>query len=545
MAFLNINISGRRGLLERHQGDLDDSSAAVNLRYIGEEGQFADGIFNPFKKYGYLSPANAKFASLTGTVAAPINSIFYDPSSDTVFLAETGENILQLSGLDDTSLANWHSITSGDVIQDAILYEMNGAKAIIFSISDTSDGNTKVGFKSLDEDFGADLLNAKVVGEGVGDGEYNLVREADADGTGFSYRRFIQPFNSGDLDDLTVSGIKAAVGRKSGTGVGITIKYSIQASQDRNTSPFTYQGTWTTATAYALNDTLEGSDGKTYQCTQAHTSGASNEPITGGSYDDYWVLFGAPDGTDLVSGTFTLDEMPDLSVLPNNEPNKQVSLPFTAAYTLSSSTDYWILFEEVGTNMGASDIFAWLATTNDSAVYTVTDQVPKGEIADGATDYWHRIAANGGDFDNFDFTFYSSEVENWSNQVASGAFELEHETPNFLFLSENALVYWFVGNKVHSLDGGITGGAVGRVNENLLSFPSYTNIVDVEEIRSRMYIGIQSSDASSSSDQGYFNAEIIGAFVWDKRSQLFSSTDFYPAIGAKEIKKMFISSLGS
>lgn len=53
---------------------------------------------------------------------------------------------------------------------------------------------------------------------------------------------------------------------------------------------FTWKGAWATATAYALNDTVE-SNGSGYVCTSAHTSGATTEPGVGASWTDKWDLF--------------------------------------------------------------------------------------------------------------------------------------------------------------------------------------------------------------------------------------------------------------
>lgn len=54
---------------------------------------------------------------------------------------------------------------------------------------------------------------------------------------------------------------------------------------------FDYKGAWATSTAYVADDGVRGSDGRVYICILGHTSGASSEPITGGSYSTYWTLF--------------------------------------------------------------------------------------------------------------------------------------------------------------------------------------------------------------------------------------------------------------
>jgi hypothetical protein len=52
---------------------------------------------------------------------------------------------------------------------------------------------------------------------------------------------------------------------------------------------FTLKGAWADVTEYAVNDVV-ANDGSSYGCTVAHTSGASTEPGTGGSWATVWTL---------------------------------------------------------------------------------------------------------------------------------------------------------------------------------------------------------------------------------------------------------------
>ncbi len=51
----------------------------------------------------------------------------------------------------------------------------------------------------------------------------------------------------------------------------------------------TWQGSWTTATSYIVDDTVT-ENGSSYICTTAHTSTANDEPGVGGSWTTYWDL---------------------------------------------------------------------------------------------------------------------------------------------------------------------------------------------------------------------------------------------------------------
>ena len=112
------------------------------------------------------------------------------------------------------------------------------------------------------------------------------------------------------------------------------------------------------------------------------------------------------------------------------------------------------------------------------------------------------------------------------------------------FRLDNGLLYWFVENHVHTIDGSITGGGIGKATEDVLLFPSYIRVADVAETRSRMYIGIHTNERSTVADPRNFSSANIGVYIWDRRTQVQGTTDFYPAPGAKEIKSLFTSSSG-
>ena len=53
-----------------------------------------------------------------------------------------------------------------------------------------------------------------------------------------------------------------------------------------------YEGAWATSTSYAVGDIVQN-DSIAYYCISAHTSGASSEPGTGGSWTTYWFAIAA------------------------------------------------------------------------------------------------------------------------------------------------------------------------------------------------------------------------------------------------------------
>jgi hypothetical protein len=73
-----------------------------------------------------------------------------------------------------------------------------------------------------------------------------------------------------------------------------------------------YQGAWQTATAYSVSDVVTES-GSAYICTGGHTSGASNQPGSGGSWATVWDVL-ASKGSDGAGGDmFNADNLSGLT----------------------------------------------------------------------------------------------------------------------------------------------------------------------------------------------------------------------------------------
>ena len=573
MAKIIIDMSGRGGLLERYQGDLNDTTSKPHYRYLGADNQYAEGFWNPFSVYGYMSPATNAYSSISGTVGASINSFSYDNESDTVFLCEDGQNILKLDGGDDTSVSNYHTAESGTTIRDSLIYEVNNQKSLIY-IADPASysftfssgsvyGGASIGFRSLDDTEGVELLSCDV---NYADSTISTDVSFIDDGTNGSVL-LAQQFYAGDLiykSALTgvthdVSGVQLRLLRSAGTGSGADIKISLQGDATRDAGDFTYQGTWADATAYAINDTVEGTDSETYTCIQAHTSAtATDRPTDGSSWEDYWDAFGAPDGTDITSVTVAAADIPDDNGVAyfDNAGTVPYALPkskyaFDSKAELTFNAKYWIVMEEVGSNLTSSDKIAWVSSVNNNPPYTSdSGDVMFGKAQVGSNTYIQTINPNESDTNNdqFDFTIITNEDERLTGYLSNGAVGFDSPTNTFLHLSENGLVYWVADQRVHTFDGSLTGGVTGTLNESVLIFPSYTRVSDMSETRGRTYLGLQTSEITSATDTDddnkFFGAHRAGVFIWDRRSQIAGGSDFYPAPGAKEIRSVFTTSTG-
>lgn len=124
-------------------------------------------------------------------------------------------------------------------------------------------------------------------------------------------------------------------------------------------------------------------------------------------------------------------------------------------------------------------------------------------------------------------------------------FYVEEGQNSFLKMGDNGLLYWFVGNIVHVIDGSLTGGLTGTINKQALTFPSYLTIVDAVDAQGYMFIGIHSNlNASGGSDIRTFSSDPVGVYLWDRQTTVVGSRNYVPLYGVKEIKRLFITSQG-
>jgi hypothetical protein len=76
MAQLQFDLSGRDGLAPRFFGDIDRTVSTPELRFLGGGGQLAEGVYNPLRRYGYMSPSNSAFAdvAISGSLEVTLGS---------------------------------------------------------------------------------------------------------------------------------------------------------------------------------------------------------------------------------------------------------------------------------------------------------------------------------------------------------------------------------------------------------------------------------------------------------------------------------------
>lgn len=146
MAKLTIDLSGRKGLAPRFWGDIDRTTSVSRRRLLGSEGQMADGIWNPFRRYGYLAPANATMQDVTpaaGSFEGQLSTSIYDSENDDFYFGERGRVLWRGDTLDDTTLTSVLDLGSTGTprILDTEIYQINGVRKffVIYEQGDALD----------------------------------------------------------------------------------------------------------------------------------------------------------------------------------------------------------------------------------------------------------------------------------------------------------------------------------------------------------------------------------------------------------------------
>ncbi len=475
MAKLNIDLTGREGLVSSYQGDLNDTAAVPHLRYIAGDSQMADGIYDPLKLDGYLSPANNKFADLTVSATNEITAREYDAINDVIYFAEDGRDMHTLDGFTDTTATTFTlgSNPAVDSRYDTEIYELYGNPSIFYLNhyqSPNGPGMT-LGMYSMDPAKGLALIDSDLDNFANDTSEY--IQNGDM-------QKLAQKFDTSTFRGLTVTGLRLGLQyyNSGGDAQTYTIKVGIQTDTAGRPS-----GTWVTNAELTYTDT------------------AISTFFNKDYYDDYYFTF-------------------------------------TTAPTLSSSTTYHIVVEvTVAAELDAGDFFCWRRTDGTGTLYAAgqAQQYPSGGP-------WANADTTN---ESFDFTIYARKDNTLvvPDSLSGATTYTQNPTDGFLHKSDNGLLYIFADNYVHKFDGSVTGGTAGTFTAEVLSFPSYIDLVDALSTQSLMYIAIQGKGSESSADQT-FESDVMGLYVWDRQSTVLNIQSFIPCYGARELKKIFLTANG-
>lgn len=396
MAKQILDLSGQLGLASNFAGDLNDTTAQPQLRYLGSPGQVANGVYDPLRVQGYMSPANNVYTPLTGTITNEFVSSEYSASADTVYLAQNGVNLSTLTGLDDTSLTSTGILSGQSTFRDLEMYEINGNESLFYAYtyadsSVTNQTNIGIGYLSTDTTKGGSQLSAKVYETGVATGIEQIANGTQGGAIpGDSLNRFklAQRFIT---DDFVITPNP----QLSGIRLRLLIPF-----------PTTTQ-TWTLKVGIQTDDG-NGNPSGSY-VSNASTTVAANTLPTGpapstqhlnGAFAYVWFQF--PAIVTLSAGTryhIVIEPTIDASLLLNNEGIRWM-LSDTSNSQYTNGVAEWLTNEITANAVAATDILTIATPSTLAAAYIIngTQVVFKGAtfggLTQGTTYYIGSISGN-------------------------------------------------------------------------------------------------------------------------------------------------------
>lgn len=151
---VTIDLSGRGGLAPRFFGDVNNTSATHHLRYLGDENQLAEGCYNPFRRYGYLSPATDSLVTVTAATnsfADVIRAVEYDVISGKPYFAENNGQLWIADDVDDVTWTRDRNVANA-TYTDLAIYQVNGVRTLFYAYQESGTPEGRIGKKNLATD---------------------------------------------------------------------------------------------------------------------------------------------------------------------------------------------------------------------------------------------------------------------------------------------------------------------------------------------------------------------------------------------------------
>jgi len=521
---IQTDLSGIAGLAPRYFGDKPYSASKPNLRYLGADGQMAEGIYNPISVLGYMSPANDTTKAVTGTTSFLLSSAVVVPSriasasTNAIFFSDeaTGSTLGKVVGLDtpiDTSLDVEHTLTG---LQDAnYTFTTNFASA--------TDAVTR-GFRVNPSGAAFPTLNTSTRNVGSTGATHTFSFTVPPSLTNsvlvvhtFAYSNPGSP----QITSITWNGTAMT---NSGQGAGTTGSLTWSFGTFKLAAPANATGniviTWTasvtTPVAYAL---LYTGAAQTGQITDADTA--------------------------------TVDTGTTVSLNIDSSADWQTRVAATISRTNVTHT--------AGNEIEMTEIFNATNGTGKDSLFTVStngDNKIEDMIlyqVDGTPKIFYAIKSNEATLESGGIGIadvdFSNPNDDWLTNDSSGGNKdmMALEGRSFFTLADNGNLYAFSGNRVHKIDGGPTGGTNGTVTESVLLFlgttvdNSVTILKDAMDLKGRMWIGLHvNSDFDSENNDLSTESlsQFVGVYVWDRVSVVASMSDFVEISGARELISM-------
>jgi hypothetical protein len=506
MAQTIIDLTGAAGLAQNFFGDTDMVTPQPNLRLQTERGGMAGGLFNPFLRSGYMAPTTSTKETVTtdNAVTNPLITVEYDQFNNDIYWTDGVKQIFRGDGLNDSTLARVDELAGTSYMNhtwtaayDLQVYELNGERQLY------TVGAVLPSYPATLQQMGQQDASApyRVVTVGID----------SASGVTPVLEEYRRAFGSGSSSTLTIPVV--TVDQRDNR---ILVVVAMTGSTTDITG-ITYNGVSMTSIA-------SSSLSPTYRvcATVAPPVGSASVVVT---------YAGAT--SNRLAYAFVLS-------------GAGQTLPAAVAVENDNGTDTFLYCEPA--NNGTDQYLLGVLFGDANRVSHESDNWDSIETNSQAYGYDEFVVSawNGGPFLQLaaaDLPYYTfPDKRRFLTSITTNAFKQALKSDYaFMRNADNGFSYIFADNRVHKLDGTITGGANGTVTKDVIIFPQDFRIKDAVDYRSRMYIAVHRYPLTSSPTTLNTFTGLCGIVVWNRSSNQFSVGDYIELPGVREIKKIWAS----
>lgn len=496
---LNIDLSGIEGLAPRYFGDINKNISSPNARYLGNDSEMAEGIWNPFKRYGYISPANDSFDSVSFLPAISMSTtlgssqtwqtggVIINPYTGGTFPSVVGTPVSVTASGSVTSLSTSVTVSSGsNLILTVIAFGyLNPATSATFN----GTAMTLVATQNVPYSYTIFQLVNPTVTTGTVVINYAVATSNAIAGcivTKDSSQSVSTVYGTNNGSSSTAS---LSLTPTSNYSLMIEAAYSTAASHTTAAGQTEIFNLLTTATTFRFSESTKQANISTIlSCTQ---------------YDDFNDdVYFAESGyrSNTYANIFQGDTLDDRSMVSVNS-IQNANFTDLEIYQVNGVRKLFYVYTNASNNLDIG--IATLPFSSQNNTWFT------GTVKDSST--------------------------GTTTAVTNGTL-----TGGFMRKADNGFAYVFQDNVVHKIDGTTNGGSNGTVTYNVLAFPVFFSLTDAVDYKGKIFISVIQTNRLISSSTYNLTSD-CGVYVWDRQSTTANMQDYIPVTGIKEIRKLYIS----
>lgn len=507
MADIVLNLSGGSGLVSGFAGDVDMITPQPNLKLAKTDSDLVSGLFNPYLRENHLAPVITTATSLTldTTPGSQLTSVEYDYINSYVYWGDSIDSIYVGSSLTDTSLTDTLYLYSSSTnkylgLHDLQLYQINNIPKLFY----TGIGNFRHSTVSSSDYPSVDIATIP----STNDSAWASITMRESGTTKPSV-----VYSKRDFDATSSATHTVSITVPSGTNTCLTvIAYNSSGS---TATGVTYNGV-----AMTSRGTATGTNASVIVYTMvAPTAGTYNVIVTWSASSSNRLMYAIV--TDQTDQTNEISLNSDTSATATTITSRKRLLGKKHLLLHTAYSDEVLTF----TAPGCTSVYDTTNTYGSDFLYTEDE-----------TGLYLQIGVA-----DLPLTSATQNEMAWISYSASGG-GLEETLSDFVFMrrADNGFMYVFADHKVKKIDGMLTGGINGSINDVLI-FPKYFQIVDAVDYRSNLYICINQQDTQMSTTSLNTFSGKCGIYIWDRDTSKVTDADFIELAGVREIKRIYQS----